>query len=103
MQLTHRRRALATGAVVLGVLLGAAGISAAATGSAPAHRQTTTTPDLPEANDTPDSVDTPEVSDAPDSPDTPEPGDRVDAPDTPEPAGDHADLPDAATTANAQI
>jgi hypothetical protein len=71
MKLTTPKKAMATAAVLLGVVLGAAGISAAATGSSPAHRQATTTQDVPEANDTPDSVDTPEANDVADSPDTP--------------------------------
>jgi hypothetical protein len=52
---TGPKKIVATGAVVLGVLLGAAGISAATTGSATPHRQTPTTRDVPEANDRPDS------------------------------------------------
>ena len=101
MQLSAPKKAMATGAVLLGVILGAAGIAAAATGSAPVHRQAHTTQDLPEANDTPDSVDTPEANDVPDSPDTPEQGDHADTPDTPE-AGDHADTPAATTGVSTQ-
>ena len=102
MQLSAPKKAMATGAVLLGVLLGAAGIAAATTGSAPTHRQTNTTHDVPEANDTPDAVDTPEANDVADAPDAPEQGDHADTPDTPEP-GDHADTPASTAAANAFI
>ena len=101
MQLTTLKKAMATGAVLVGVLVGAAGVSAAVTGTQPAHRQVSTAQDVPEANDTTDSVDVPGVNDVPDSPDTPEAGDHADTPDTPE-TGDHADTPATTVGANTQ-
>lgn len=66
MRLNNPKKILATGAALLGIMLGAAGIAAATTGSgssqpAPAsvHAQqsTGTTADTPEANDVPDKSD----------------------------------------------
>jgi hypothetical protein len=76
MELTTTKKVMATGAALLGVVLGAAGIAAATTGSggsthlAPAavHAQQSpeTTTDTPEANDVPDAND---KGDAPDKAD----------------------------------
>ena len=63
MRLTTPKKILATGAALLGILLGAAGIAAATTGTgapartAPAvHASQADPSDTPEANDVPDSA-----------------------------------------------
>jgi hypothetical protein len=75
MELATTKKVMATGAALLGVLLGAAGVSAAATAggsthqSPAAHSQATTDTgsDLPEANDVPDANDQADVSDQADA------------------------------------
>jgi hypothetical protein len=73
MQLTTTRKVMATGAALLGVLLGAAGISAAATSGgsthrspAAAHAQSSTGAgkDIPEADDVPDANDPADAGEA---------------------------------------
>jgi hypothetical protein len=70
VRLTRSRKILATGAGLLGIMLGAAGIAAATTGTGgPAHRspavhaqQPADPNDATEANDTAEANDTPDVN-----------------------------------------
>jgi hypothetical protein len=84
MQLSTGKKVMATGAALLGVVLGAAGISAAATGTggstheapAAAHaQQSGTATDTPEANDVPDAPDGKDTVDVPDKADAPDKAD----------------------------
>jgi hypothetical protein len=114
MRFTAAQKVIATSAAALGVVLGAAGISAAVTdtGSAPAPQQTATdqgTGDFTPANEQgkPEPADTAtEAKDAADSKDTADANDPADGkdtaasekPDTQEPAGTEVNDTPAATT-----
>jgi hypothetical protein len=67
MDLTPTKKLVATGAAALGIVLGAAGITAAATNTTstvPAQSGSQSTVDKPEGNDTPDANDANDKADA---------------------------------------